>query len=90
MRVDIVRELIQRLLQASAAAGQFNEALASRVEFQFRQDYGGDEYYIKKLPSAMDARQVAVTQAYLRGDTPTEIASDHSISRATMYRFIKR
>lgn len=90
MRIDIAHELIRRLLEAAAREGTFTESIALQVERTFRQEYGGDEYYIKKLPAAMADKKAAITQAYLNGEPTDRIASEHGIDRATLYRYLKR
>lgn len=90
MKTDIVRELIERLLEAAAREGTFTESVALEVERSFRRDYAGEAYYVKRLPIEMRDRQKAVTEAYLQGVPSEEIEEQNGISRATIYRYLKR
>ncbi len=90
MKVDIVRELIERLLEASGREGTFTESVAREVERSFRRQYSGEAYYVKRLPVAMRDTQQSVTDAYLAGESTDQICSENGISRSTLYRYLKR
>jgi len=90
MSVDIVRELISRLLAAVAREGALTEALAKEVERTFRNEFAGDTFYIKKLPIEMSGKPDVVQAQYLRSVEVEKIAQENGISRATLYRYLKR
>lgn len=91
MKVDIVRELISRLLVASAREGSLTESIALEVERRFRQEFAGEEFYIAKRPADhIDSLQESVTTAYLKGEPTGKIAAENGIGRTTLYRLLKR
>jgi len=90
-RVDIVRELIDRILEASHREGLLTESIAREVERAFRSEYRGATCEVCESPRALlPEKQGAVVKAYLEGRTEGEIIKHHGISRATMYRYLKR
>jgi len=89
MRVDVVRELIERILAASNREGSFTESMALEIERQFRHDYKGAECVISERPRR-DVPAAAVQTDYLAGKPVEQITSTHGISRATMYRLLKK
>jgi transcriptional regulator of acetoin/glycerol metabolism len=92
MRVDLVRELINRLIEASGREGTLTESIAREVERQFRHDYSGAECVISRRPLPDETRrQEIVRQALEAPEKPmAEIASENGISRASLYRYLKR
>lgn len=92
MKVDIVRELIMRLLSAAHREGSLTESIALEVERSFRQEYAGEKFYVSKSsPVEIEQRQKSVVDAYLKSDaSPEEVADENGVSRATMYRYLKR
>jgi DNA-binding NarL/FixJ family response regulator len=90
MRIDIVRELIERLIEATHRDGTLTEMAAREVERAFRQEYSGEAYYVKRLPVQMSDKQASITAAYLQGESTEDIASENGISRRTLYRYLKR
>ncbi len=91
MRVDIIRELIDRLLEAAHREGSFTESMAREVERSFRSEYRGATCEVHETPRALlPEKQGAVVTAYLEGQPVSEITKHHNISRATMYRYLKR
>lgn len=88
---DLIRELIDRLLQAARREGQLTEDLARAVEQDFRRDFKGSDLYIGERPlSYSDSTKQAVVNAYLEGRPVNQITSENGISRATLYRYLKR
>ena len=64
MRVDPVRELIERILAASAREGGFTESIALEVERSFRHDYNGETCYIKeRTDDTITSKKTAVVAA---------------------------
>ncbi len=89
MRVDVVRELLDRIVAASQREGVFTESMALEIERQFRHDYKGAECIVSERPRR-DVPADAVRADYLAGKAVEEVTSKHGISRATMYRLLKR
>lgn len=88
---DLIRELIDRLLQAARREGQLTEDLARAVEQDFRRDFNGAEYYVKeRTESRLAEKQAVVVGAYLKGQPVDQIVRENGISRATLYRYLKR
>ena len=91
MRVDIIRELIDRLLEASAREGGFTEEVAVSVEREFRRDFNGAECYIKeRTADTIASKKASAVKAYLQGQPVDEIQRENGISRATLYRYLKK
>lgn len=88
---DLIRELIDRLLLAARREGQLTEDLARSVEHDFRRDFNGAECYVKERTEARLAqKQAIVVDAYLQGQPVDQIVRENGISRATLYRYLKR
>lgn len=92
--MDIVHEIIERAKRRIAEAYGLPDEVADLlglVESEVKHDFGGEQVRIRQARPDRDAKAAAVTQEYLRTDLPAEeIASRHGISRATMYRYLKR
>lgn len=43
---DIVRDILQRVVEAARRHGDFNEQMARKIEDEVKQDWGGSEPYI--------------------------------------------
>jgi DNA invertase Pin-like site-specific DNA recombinase len=88
---DLIRELINRLLDAAHREGSFTESVALEVERSFRHDFNGAECYVKeRTEHRMAEKQSAVVDAYLQGQPVDQIVRENGISRATLYRYLKR
>ena len=92
MKVDIVRELINRILEASAREGSFTESMALEVERAFRRDFKGFESrIISERPATYPAEtRQTVVASYLEGQPVDQITRENGISRATLYRYLKK
>jgi DNA-binding NarL/FixJ family response regulator len=87
----MIHELITRLLAAAQREGSLTESLAIEVERQFRHDYKGAEIVVSERPRGrLVEKQAVVVNAYLEGKPVEEITRHHGISRATLYRYLKR
>jgi transcriptional regulator of acetoin/glycerol metabolism len=90
MDKDLVRAILDQVLEMSRrAGGSFDESMALQIERQVRNEYGGDEVYIKRTAIREERKARALEEAKKTG-RPVEAASRHGISRATMYRLLKR
>jgi len=91
MKVDAVRDLITRLLEAAHREGTFTESVALEVERQWRMEYRGTEISVSYKPLAdRQAARAAPVQDYLDNKPVEEITRRHGISRATLYRYLKK
>lgn len=90
MNVDVVRELINRLLDVAQREGTLTESLAREVERSFRHDFNGEKFYVRREGDDPTSRQAAVVTDYLAGQPVEQITRHHGISRATLYRHLKR
>jgi Mor family transcriptional regulator len=85
---DILRAIRDHLL---AHDDSITEELWLTVEREIRDEYGGQEYYIgtreKKTPDELAEK---VMKDVLTDMSTKEITKRHGISRATMYRLMKR
>jgi len=91
---DIVRWVLDRLL---AHDPSITEELTLTVERETRAEWGGQEVRIWKTSTGRVGRPPRTpydqAKAYADGvgtDTTTEILGKHGISRATLYRLVKR
>jgi DNA-binding NarL/FixJ family response regulator len=90
VRVDIVRELIQRMLDAASREGTLTESIALEIERRFRMDYAGSEYYVKKMNFRGLSARNQIVHDYLAGKSEKQIAAETGLSRATIYRNLKK
>jgi len=90
MNVDVVRELINRLLDVSNREGTLTESMAREVERSFRHDFNGEKFYIKRSGESPEEKQTAVVTDYLAGQPVEQITKHHGISRAALYRHLKK
>lgn len=88
---DLIRELIDRLLAAADTEGRFTESVARSVEVQFRREFNGAEFYIgcRKQSHPQEVKDAAVNQ-YKNGLPVNQIIQENGISRAALYRYLKR
>lgn len=87
MEVDVIRELINRLLDAAHREGTLTESVALEVERTFRKEFKGEQFYVKREPTP---KITAAVTDYLSGQPLEQITKHHGISRATLYRHMKR
>lgn len=96
---DIVHEIAQRILIAVISrlelpteAMERLDGLLPKIEEEVRRSCGGDRPYIRKNGSGVDeGRRGAIIKDYLNSDEPAEqIARRHGMSRATLYRHLKK
>lgn len=84
---DIIRWVIDRML---AHDDSITQDLALTVEREARIEWGGDTVYIAKTCAADMPDAKAVLQDYAQNRPVREITRRHGISRAGLYRLIKR
>lgn len=91
MKPDAIRDLIKRLLSASQREGAFTESVAFEIEREWRHEYNGAEIHVSFKPLAdRRAQRAAPVRDYLDGKPIDEITRSHGISRATLYRYLKK
>jgi Mor family transcriptional regulator len=84
---DIVRDIIERLM---AHEPSITEEIALRVEAEVRQTWGGAEVYVPKEAKRQSRVREAVVKDALSTMSTAEIQRRHGVSRATIYRLLKR
>lgn len=85
---DIVTIMLQRVI---AMAPGFTAALARQVEQELRAEYGGMRVRIPKYGKRLTPEQrQAAFQDGLTGMPTHEVTAKHKISRATLYREMKK
>lgn len=90
MSNDLISELVNRLLIAQQE-GKLTRENAQRIEQEFRREFNGAECYVKERTTTVVTRkQEAVVNAYLAGQPVDRITRENGISRATLYRYLKR
>jgi len=91
LHVDLVRELIDRVLAASQREGSLTESIALEIERSFRHEYAGAECVIREHPRYKSQQKcTAVVSDYLADMPVDRITTEHGISRATLYRYLKK
>jgi len=91
MSGDMLRELIKRLLEAAEREGSFTEEVAASVERDFRREFRGAEIYVSERPARMpESKKQAVINAYLQDKPIPDIIKENGISRAALYRCLKK
>lgn len=86
--IDIVAVMLARVL---AMAPSFSQALASQIEQQLRSEYGGLRVRIPKRGKYLTPEQrQEVFKDGLTNMPTSDITSKHKISRATLYREMKK
>lgn len=85
---DILLELIEVLRQK---APNLTASVLLEVETQIRRDFGGQRVYLPKRRKHLDhVQQQQLYQDGLSNATNEQITAKHKISRATLYRHMKR
>lgn len=80
--------MLQRVI---AEAPGFSVAMAAKIEQELRSKYGGLRLHINKRGKRLTPEQrQAVFQDGLSNMSTTEITTKHRISRATLYREMKK
>lgn len=92
---DIVRTIIdrakQRIAEAYGLSADVEQALVN-VEHEIKTEFKGARVYIPApgARAAPRAHPESVAQDYVNNVQIEDIASRHGISRATIYRYLKR
>jgi hypothetical protein len=86
MAQDIVDYMLNEIKRVMP---EISDQSLIEVEEKARHEFGGDEVYISKKSMTSAQKQKVVTE-YLGGRPLREIQKDHGISRATLYRHLKR
>ena len=90
----MLAEVLEAVAKALASEGTFTEQIAVQIEQQSRAKYGGEEVRVWKTTNGKAGRQRVGSPAIFSdglGDQPTEVVTKkHGISRATLYRLMKR
>lgn len=89
MNKDVLREFLERLIDACQQQEGFDEAVARSVERQIRHEYGGEQVLIRKDPDR-EARRMAARQDLQRGLSVPEVQEKHGIGRSTVYDLLKK
>lgn len=89
MNKDVLREFLERLIEACQQQDGFDEAVARSVERQLRHEYGGEQVLIRKDPDR-EARREAARQDLRRGLAVPEVQQKHGISRSSVYELLKK
>jgi hypothetical protein len=60
-----------------------------KIDTEIREEHGGQRWYVKKKTNVKERRLKTFADG-LTGKSNQEIMSEHGISRATLYRLMKR
>lgn len=90
---DVAREIATLAAHLAAgmgaAPGTDVQAVARRIETEIRHRYGGDAPYVRARPAPADIAQ-AVRRERAAGVGVQPLTQRYGISRATLYRYLKR
>lgn len=86
MAEDIVDYMLNEIKRGIP---EISEQVLSEIEEKTRHEWGGDEVYISKKTITTAQKQKAVTE-YLGGRPLRDIEKEHGVSRATLYRHLKK
>lgn len=86
---DIVQEVLRRVIAMSPG---FSAALAQQIEQQVKAELGGQRVFVPKgvQTRLTPQQQLQVYQDGLSNMPTPEIQAKHKISRASLYRIMKR
>lgn len=95
---DIVHDIADRILSAVIErldlpmdAMDRLDGVLLPVENEVRRIYGGDRVYIRRAEVTDDRKRAAIVRDYLASDVPpAEVGARHGVSRATLYRYLKK
>lgn len=83
-------DIVQLVLSACKAEG-FDPAIAALIERKICDEYGGQRLYIpKKKKERIEEKQKKIFQEGLTNKTNEQIIKENGISRASLYRYMKR
>jgi hypothetical protein len=89
MKKDVLRDYMERLIEAMAQSEGFDADLARQIEKQCRQDWAGERCLVRKEPDRELKRQAA--HADLKAGAPVQtVMRTHGISRSVVYEILKR
>lgn len=89
MNKDVLREFLDRLIEASQQQEGFDEEMARSIERQMRHEYGGEQVLIRKDPDR-EVRHQSALQDVKKGVPIERVVSTHGISRSSVYRLLKK
>lgn len=90
MTEDKDPDIINLVLQACKAEG-LDPAIANEIEKKICEQYGGRTVYVTKKPRAQNQDKAKKIFNEGLSNKPTEqIIKENGISRATLYRYMKR
>ncbi|MBV2206646.1 MAG: helix-turn-helix domain-containing protein, partial [Pseudomonas sp.] len=89
---DAIRELVKRLVDAAHREGTFTESVAIEIERQWRLENAGARVTIsyRNDPRKTDKTVDSIRTEYLSNTPVEDIINRHGISRATLYRYLKK
>lgn len=91
--MDIVHELIERvkarIAERIGLPEEFDDLL-NLVERELKRDYSGERFTVAAPSTRVDDKAAKVVRDNLANVAVPDIARRHGISRATMYRYLKR
>lgn len=94
---NVIAEALDRFIEAISERVNLPDEVvdiftAERVKIidAMLRDYGGERSYIPKQGRSDPIKEAAVKKDYLNNLPEQEITSRHGISRATLYRYLKK
>lgn len=82
----MIRELLRMVAEVQPS---FTEDMAAQIERQFRRENGGEKVYIPKFVPMDEKRKAQAVKAYI-DEGPQAACSRFGMSRATLYRIMKK
>lgn len=88
MNKDVLRDYLDRLIDAMQQQDGFDASLAREIEKQVRQEWAGERPLIRKDPDR-EAKRQAASEDLRAGKSIDEVRQVHGISRSQVYNLLK-
>lgn len=91
--MDIVRDILSRVMTAFQNEGGFSDDVMLQIESQIRTEWGGDRPYIAKAgeseKQAISARNESILRDWRNGERVPFIARKYGISRSRVWDVLR-
>lgn len=88
-RKDVLRDYLDRLIEAAGQPEGFSERIARELEKKVRQEWAGERPLIRKDPDR-EARRESAALDLRRGEGVQAVMQKHGISRTSVYALFKK
>ncbi len=84
---DLIRAMLHMVMEMDAS---FTDAMSAQVEQQLRLQYGGEKVWIKPYPRIPHEKKDKAVKEYLEGMPIEQVVLKNGLSRASLYRHLKK